>query len=594
MRDMEGATRTVSRIPLRRRTIAWSLLIGMAVGIVCVLAVAPPRGARFEARLAWSSPLPSDHDWPRTAKEGESARLEGEGKARELVVTSGSAASARSLVRSFAARHEPAAADLNAKLLPLRGSWKRAAPAAPTRTLAHRTRPTECAALLLARARWGEELAHELPIALPVDSARASRVPPEVEDAWLNVSWVAEERDPALLRQALDEAGRVDRAWFQDRTAWEGWSVTQRAQAWREWQHSRARLLEPLASGLMVWEGGAQRQALESAAAAALVLLDERAGEPWAPFAVSESKPARPLVRPVLSAWLPPFLVGAGAGSLAALLVLLIAAMLQPGFPRTRVIRSAFAGADPAAIAPPLHVVTGARPALVARAALELAAQRVAFGDRVLLVDGSPRLRLHERLGRDARWGLLECLAAEMPVMGLVQYGGHPGLYLLPHGNAGRAVGWSLLGRKLDELLPNFSRIVLAVDPGAPTSLGDSLRGRAMEGWWAGAENRVSRTAEEAMGRLGIALNPLNLADMPEATLEAMSFRVLVLRPAGPAPEPAPITAPVQVEVPLPARPVLEPIVLDCDLQVKQRLRFLAWMRRVRAEDHREEARVSS
>jgi hypothetical protein len=212
----------------------------------------------------------------------------------------------------------------------------------------------------------------------------------------------------------------------------------------------------------------------------------------------------------------------------------------------------------------------------------------------VLIVDGSPKLRLHERLGRDARWGLLECLAAEMPVLGLVQYGGHPGLYLLPHGSAGRSVGWSLLGRKLDELLPNFSRIILAVDPSAPTALGDALRGRAMEGWWASTERRRARGAEDAMGRLGIALNPLDLSDMPEATLEAMSTRVLVLRPAGPAQELAPITAPVPVFVPALRPAVLEPIVLDCDLQVRQRLRFLAWMRRVQAEDQREGARVTS
>ena len=50
---------------------------------------------------------------------------------------------------------------------------------------------------------------------------------------------------------------------------------------------------------------------------------------------------------------------------------------------------------------------------------------------------------------RHARWGLLECLATDMPVLGLVQYAGHPGLYLLPHGNAERSVGWSPLGRSL-------------------------------------------------------------------------------------------------------------------------------------------------
>jgi hypothetical protein len=41
-------------------------------------------------------------------------------------------------------------------------------------------------------------------------------------------------------------------------------------------------------------------------------------------------------------------------------------------------------------------------------------------------------------------------------------------------------------------------------------------------------------------------------------------------------------------------RPPLEPIVLDCDLQVVQRLRFLAWMRRVEAEERGDGAPASS
>ena len=74
---------------------------------------------------------------------------------------------------------------------------------------------------------------------------------------------------------------------------------------------------------------------------------------------------------------------------------------------------------------------------------------------------------------------------------------------------------------------------------------------------------------------------------MPEPTLEALATRVSTLRPAGPVPEPAPITAPAPVRRAEPAQPALEPIVLDCDLQVLERLRFLAWMRRLQA-DHRD------
>src|ERR1051326_5995208 len=252
------------------------------------------------------------------------------------------------------------------------------------------------------------------------------------------------------------------------------------------------------------------------------------------------------------------------------------------------------ARAAPAAAGPHLHVVTGGTPSAVMRAALELAARRLALGERVLLVDGSSRLRLHERLGRDARWGLLECLAADMPVLGLVQYAGHPGLYLLPHGNAERTVGWSSLGRKLDEVVPHFARIVLALDPGSPAGIGDALRGRAMEGWWGGTDRRAETAADLATARFGIVFHGLELASLPDPTLELLAERVRALSPAGPAPEPAPITAPAQLRLPPAPRPALEPIVLDCDLQVRERLRLLAWMRRVEAEHRRIEVQAPS
>ncbi len=212
----------------------------------------------------------------------------------------------------------------------------------------------------------------------------------------------------------------------------------------------------------------------------------------------------------------------------------------------------------------------------------------------MLLVDGSARLRLHERLGRDARWGLLECLAADMPVLGLVQYAGHPGLYLLPHGNAERSVGWSSLGRKLDEVVPHFARIVLALDPGSPAGIGDALRGRAMEGWWAGTDRRAETAADIATARFGIVFHGLDLSSLSDPTLELLAERVRALSPPGPPPEPAPVTAPAQIRLPPAPHPALEPIVLDCDLQVRERLRLLAWMRRVEAEHRRIEVQAPS
>jgi hypothetical protein len=281
-------------------------------------------------------------------------------------------------------------------------------------------------------------------------------------------------------------------------------------------------------------------------------------------------------------------------GVLLAALALWFATWLRPSLPAVRLLARAGAPADPAAAGPRLHVVSGSTSSAVLRAALELAAHRVALGERVLLVDGSAQLRLHERLERDARWGLLECLAADMPMLGLVQYAGHPGLYLLPHGNAERSVSWSSLGRKLDEVVPHFGRIVLALDPRSPEGVGDAVRGRAMEGWWAGADKRAEAAADLATAHFGIVFQGLDLADFPEASLEVLAERVLALRPPGPAPEAAPITARA-----LPRRPpvpasVLEPIVLDCDLQVRQRLRSLAWMRRVRSQNRRTEVQANT
>ena len=278
--------------------------------------------------------------------------------------------------------------------------------------------------------------------------------------------------------------------------------------------------------------------------------------------------------------------MGAGAGALLATVVLLLASARAPRSRRASLFTGEVGGA-PTDPGPSLHVVCGVHRQAVTRAALELAAHRLAAGERVLLVDGSARLALHERLGRDARWGLLECLAADMPVLGLVQYAGHPGLYLLPHGDAERSVGWSPLGRKLDEVMPHFGRIVLILDPKSPAGVGDSLRGRAMEGWWASADGRSGRAADDAAARFGIVFSELSLGGMSEATLELLVERVRALRPAGPAPELAPITAPAVSRRPVLPKAVLEPIVLDCELQVRQRLRFLAWTRRVQAENRR-------
>jgi hypothetical protein len=589
MRDTEAATDAPADIAVRARSLVWTLLAGALLGSCCGLALAPPMGARFEARLPWAGPAPSPRDWPHAARAGESARLESAPAGPELVVTAGSARSARSLARALVGVKTPGTPEFNARLEAARASWCDDLAADP---LPAPTRAAEVAARLLARARWGRGLASEFPVAAADGSGPEPAPPAEVLLAWEEVQRAARASHPAAVATALERSGELETRWFGDESAWSGWRPEARAEAWRRWQLKQAVVLEDAVARALARQSPFQRRVARQLAREFLVEFDEGAGAPWLTFAAPDVRAVRPLVRPIASAWWPPLVAGAGVGVLLALLALWLGARLHPALPRVHLLPRAIASPDPAAAGPRLHVVSGATPGAVMRAALELAARRVAVGERVLMVDASACLRLHERLDRDARWGLLECLAADMPMLGLVQYAGHPGLYLLPHGNADRSVGWSSLGRKLDEVVPHFGRIVLALDPLAPAGIGDALRGRAMEGWWAGTDRRAASAADLATARFGIVFHGLDLSDFPYPSLDVLAGRVVALRPPGPLPEPAPITAHALYRKPPVPSSALEPIVLDCDLQVRQRLRFLAWMRRVQAQNRRTEAQA--
>ena len=582
MRDRDGADGGVMRTMVRGRTLFWGVTIGVVLGGAFAIRVAPPDGERFEARLRWPYALPSKSEWPHAARVGESARLTPGPAGHQLVVTARSAADARGLARAFTARHEPDAAQLEDVLRGVVKKWDVGLPAGPQPVL---TEDADLGAWLLARARWGRLLAAELPVP-EAGMVAPIHEPDAVLDAWEELIGIIDARQGAALLPALDRTHRAEQDWFGDAAAWQGYSVSGRAAAWREWQVLRAAELDEQARVVLISTSPFQQRLARATANEHLSDLGARLSEPWRAFASPNARALRPVVRPIFTAWWPPLAMGAGAGALLATVVLLLASARAPRSRRASLLTGAVGG-GPTDPGPSLHVVCGVHRQAVTRAALELAAHRLAAGERVLLVDGSARLALHERLGRDARWGLLECLAADMPVLGLVQYAGHPGLYLLPHGNAERSVGWSPLGRKLDEVMPHFGRIVLILDPKSPAGVGDSLRGRAMEGWWASANGRSGRAADDAAARFGIVFSELSLGDMPEATLELLVERVRALRPAGPAPELAPITAPAVARHPVLPKAVLEPIVLDCEWQVLQRLRFLAWTRRVQAENRR-------
>ena len=453
----------------------------------------------------------------------------------------------------------------------------------------------ERASLLLAAAQRDRDLAACLPAPYAGD-ARASGLPPgappqtpaSVRAALESLAQCAQEGDALTLKQDLREAALAEDAWFGAGVPAPGASAAVRGAHWRAYTLARADSLSALAAQVLTSETPLQQALAPAAAVETIAALD--AELPAGYQALADATPLGPLPAavPLPAAWARLLGLGAlfgalGAGAAAAL-----------GLLTRRVGRRAavaFAPArDPGAEGPWLHLVAGPNATAVARATLELSAHALARGERVLVVDAGPRLVLHERFGREARWGLMECLLADMPILGLVQYGGRPGFYLLAHGNAARGEGWASLGQRLDDAKPHFGRIILALDSGAPRAIGDALLGRALEAWWAAPVQRLPRIAVELTARLGIAFSGLGLDAIPEVQLELLSARVEALRGRPVAPRLEPMVAVPALAVAQVMAPVPEPVILDCDLQVRQRLRFLAWMRRVQSESHPIEA----
>jgi hypothetical protein len=244
----------------------------------------------------------------------------------------------------------------------------------------------------------------------------------------------------------------------------------------------------------------------------------------------------------------------------------------------------AVASRDPETTGAWLHVVSGGTVPALSRAVFELAARFLAAGHRVLLLDGAPKLHLHDRFDRESRWGVIECLRGEYPVLGLVQDSGRLGLYLLAHGTPAGTTDWPAVGRLLEDVRPHFGRAILALDPDAPGAIGESLAGIHLEGWWPQGASEARRAAGIG-GRLGIQFTDLNLDSMLVPRLEALDARVWTLL-APPAPAGTPGPPPVDAHEATEGEPseAAESATLDSDARVRERLRFLLWMRRVEAE----------
>jgi hypothetical protein len=229
----------------------------------------------------------------------------------------------------------------------------------------------------------------------------------------------------------------------------------------------------------------------------------------------------------------------------------------------------------------PVHLISAAEGPHAIQGVIESVREFMFRGERVLMIDAGRRIGLHEAFGRDARWGFGECLQGTLPLLGVIQETGYSGLYLLARGSTG-AETWSALGRLLDDAAPHFARVILAVDPGCPHVAGDALRGRVVEGWWAGSVP-VPRAGQALAERIGIKFHGLTLRSTIEDAIEA-----LLDLPTPPAPLPRAVIAeqlPPGVRLlpkapPEPAAPPL-PDVVDWNLAVGERLRFLAWARRL-------------
>jgi hypothetical protein len=224
-----------------------------------------------------------------------------------------------------------------------------------------------------------------------------------------------------------------------------------------------------------------------------------------------------------------------------------------------------------AAISPAwLQVVSGAEAGPLALGLLELADAFVEHGQRVLLIDGARRLRLHEALDREGEPGLLECLLDQLPLVECIQGGDGERLSFLPRGRATRHEAWPHLGRLLHETRTHFDRVLLALDFAAPHDVGQGLTGLEVAGWWAPDETSPA-LATALAERIGIRMQSLRLTAGREIQREP--------RPRPVRTPPTPTLAPVAATARNGGRPRVESGVVDCDLHVRERLRFLIWMK---------------
>ena len=250
--------------------------------------------------------------------------------------------------------------------------------------------------------------------------------------------------------------------------------------------------------------------------------------------------------------------------------------------------------------AAPLQVV-GASPSLLAHAVCEVAAPFIARGERVLVLDVSRAGSSERQLVAPARWGLGECLAGLLPLLGAVQSGGVAGLHVVPRGAAfapNRAARASC-APLLDQATRHFARVILAVDGASPWLEGAA--GRRLDAWWFGSAGektgQVQRIPSNPIEWLCLRLTPSSRKPLEVlrqrveayrgATRLAASRRATSssrLRTPRRAAEPnrTPAAAPRAAADRDGFQPERrEPVLISGDSRTRERLRFLVWMRGV-------------
>uniref|UniRef100_A0A832MKS6 CpsD/CapB family tyrosine-protein kinase n=1 Tax=Eiseniibacteriota bacterium TaxID=2212470 RepID=A0A832MKS6_UNCEI len=567
---MDDAAIVAPRAAAHRGGRALALALLFALGAVGAFAghVAAPRFvpaglAAWESSAPWRGGLPQASEWPREAGPAESVRLED----GAVVVAARTPQEARRLAAGLSARRLAGVAEVARRRAALRARAAAELVEGPLPALAT---ASQAAALLRGRARAMRGIAGPDP---GLDDALPDL--PLMAAAWAGLEAAAASGDPESVAVALAAAAGAERAWIEREAAAAPYGDPGVDARWRTYAHRRAEVLDAWATVLEKDLTPLQRELVDLTAPSHAIRLAPDMPDPAAATlaagAPPEASPARvsKLARDAHTA------AGGMIGLVAGL------AIAAAAWPRRRA-----PAPDAPAPAPDLgrawlHLVGGR----LARGTMELAARSAARGGRTLVVDAARGAGLHRAWGVGSRLGFVDCLEERMPVLGLCQHGGLPGVFVLAYGEARRRPQWTQLDRLLEEARPHFDRVILALGPDTPREVGSILSGRVMEGWWAVSRQGLPRAADRLEYRVGIRFGRLDLQSMPKASLEALRERFAELAPHLPAPAPGEPAVAAEAA----ALPALHaPAVLDCDLQVRERLRFLAWMRRVRAESRPE------